>query len=89
MPNAFDILKERGFIQQVTHEEPLRDLLAKERYLLHRLRSHRRQPPRGQRPADHGHGPPAAGRPPAHRPPRRRHGHDRRSQRQDARCARC
>lgn len=29
--NAFDILKERGFIQQVTHEEEVRELLEKER----------------------------------------------------------
>ncbi|HYE11826.1 MAG TPA: tyrosine--tRNA ligase, partial [Patescibacteria group bacterium] len=28
--NAFDVLKERGFIQQVTHEEPVRELLGKE-----------------------------------------------------------
>ena len=28
--NAFDILKERGFIKQVTHEEPIRELLGKE-----------------------------------------------------------
>lgn len=28
--NAFDVLKERGFIQQVTHEEPIRELLGKE-----------------------------------------------------------
>lgn len=28
--NAFDILKERGFIKQVTHEEPIRELLEKE-----------------------------------------------------------
>lgn len=28
--NIFDILKERGFIQQVTHEEELRELLGKE-----------------------------------------------------------
>lgn len=28
--NVFDILKERGFIQQVTHEEELRELLGKE-----------------------------------------------------------
>lgn len=27
--NVFDILKERGFIQQVTHEEELRELLGK------------------------------------------------------------
>ena len=31
MANVFDILKERGFIQQITHEEPLRDLLEKEK----------------------------------------------------------
>ncbi|HOE56463.1 MAG TPA: tyrosine--tRNA ligase [Bacillota bacterium] len=29
--NVFDILKERGFIEQVTHEEELRELLGKER----------------------------------------------------------
>ncbi|MDR1665264.1 MAG: tyrosine--tRNA ligase [Clostridiales bacterium] len=29
--NAFDILKERGFIEQCTHEEELRELLGKER----------------------------------------------------------
>jgi len=28
--NAFDVLKERGFIQQVTHEEELKELLGKE-----------------------------------------------------------
>ncbi len=28
--NVFDVLKERGFIQQVSHEEPLRELLGKE-----------------------------------------------------------
>jgi tyrosyl-tRNA synthetase len=28
--NVFDVLKERGFIQQVTHEEELRELLGKE-----------------------------------------------------------
>lgn len=31
MANAFDILKERGFIQQTTHEELLRELLGRER----------------------------------------------------------
>ncbi|MEW9122587.1 MAG: tyrosine--tRNA ligase [Thermotaleaceae bacterium] len=30
MTNVFDVLKERGFIQQVTHEEELRELLGKE-----------------------------------------------------------
>ncbi len=30
MNNVFDVLKERGFIKQVTHEEELRDLLGKE-----------------------------------------------------------
>jgi tyrosyl-tRNA synthetase len=29
MTNVYDILKERGFIQQVTHEEPLRELMGK------------------------------------------------------------
>ncbi|KAB3529164.1 tyrosine--tRNA ligase [Alkaliphilus serpentinus] len=29
--NVFDILKERGFIQQATHEDEIRDLLAKEK----------------------------------------------------------
>ena len=29
--NAFDVLKERGFIKQVSHEEELRDLLGKEK----------------------------------------------------------
>jgi len=31
MRNVFDVLKERGFIQQITHEEPLRELLEKEK----------------------------------------------------------
>ncbi len=30
MSNAFDVLRERGFIQQATHEEPLRELLGRE-----------------------------------------------------------
>lgn len=30
MPSVFDTLKERGFIQQLTHEQPLIDLLEKE-----------------------------------------------------------
>ncbi len=30
MSNVFDVLKERGYIDQVTHEEELRDLLGKE-----------------------------------------------------------
>ncbi|MBN2558033.1 MAG: tyrosine--tRNA ligase [Clostridia bacterium] len=29
--NVFDVLKERGFIAQTTHEEPIRELLGKER----------------------------------------------------------
>ena len=29
--NVFDVLKERGFIEQVTHEEEVRELLAKEK----------------------------------------------------------
>ncbi len=28
--NVFDVLKERGFIAQMTHEEPIRELLGKE-----------------------------------------------------------
>ncbi len=31
MKNAFDVLKERGFIQQMTHEEQIKDLLANEK----------------------------------------------------------
>ncbi len=31
MENVFDILKERGFIQQVTHEEAVRELLGREK----------------------------------------------------------
>jgi len=31
MSNVYDLLQERGFIQQVTHEEPLRELLGKEK----------------------------------------------------------
>jgi len=31
MPNAYDVLKERGFIAQCTHEEELRELMSKER----------------------------------------------------------
>lgn len=31
MGNAFDVLKERGFVNQLTHEQPLIDLLAKEK----------------------------------------------------------
>ncbi|MDR1067480.1 MAG: tyrosine--tRNA ligase [Clostridiales bacterium] len=30
MKNAFDVLEERGFLEQVTHEEEIRNLLAKE-----------------------------------------------------------
>ncbi|MCG8484940.1 MAG: tyrosine--tRNA ligase, partial [Clostridia bacterium] len=30
MKNVYDVLKERGFIQQTTHEEELRELLGKE-----------------------------------------------------------
>lgn len=30
MQNVFDILEERGFIAQVTHEKELKELLAKE-----------------------------------------------------------
>ena len=29
MQNVYDILKERGFIEQATHEEEIRDLLGK------------------------------------------------------------
>ena len=29
--NAFDVLKERGFIEQTTHEQEIRDLLEKEK----------------------------------------------------------
>ncbi|MDR2487804.1 MAG: tyrosine--tRNA ligase, partial [Clostridiales Family XIII bacterium] len=29
--NVFDVLKERGFIKQTTHEEEIRELLGKER----------------------------------------------------------
>lgn len=31
MSSVFDVLKERGYIQQVTHEEPVRELLGKEK----------------------------------------------------------
>jgi len=31
MSNAFDVLKERGFVNQLTHEQPLIDLFAKEK----------------------------------------------------------
>ena len=31
--NVFDILKERGFIEQTTHEDEIRELLGKERFL--------------------------------------------------------
>lgn len=31
MANVFDVLKERGFIQQITHEEPLKEMLGKEK----------------------------------------------------------
>ena len=31
MENVFDVLKERGFIAQTTHEEPIRELLGKEK----------------------------------------------------------
>ena len=31
MANAFDVLKERGFVNQLTHEQPLIDLITKER----------------------------------------------------------
>ncbi|MCX7923184.1 MAG: tyrosine--tRNA ligase [Clostridia bacterium] len=31
MSNVFDVLKERGFIQQITHEEPLKEMLEKEK----------------------------------------------------------
>jgi tyrosyl-tRNA synthetase len=31
MSSVFDVLKERGFVQQVTHEEPLKELLEKEK----------------------------------------------------------
>jgi len=31
MSNVFDVLKERGYIQQITHEEPVRALLGKEK----------------------------------------------------------
>ena len=30
MQNVYDVLKERGYIEQVTHEEELRELLGKE-----------------------------------------------------------
>ncbi len=30
MTNVFDILQERGFIEQITHEEEVKELLAKE-----------------------------------------------------------
>lgn len=31
MSNVFDVLKERGYIQQMTHEEPLKEMLEKEK----------------------------------------------------------
>lgn len=31
MSNVFDVLKERGYIQQITHEEPVKELLSKEK----------------------------------------------------------
>ena len=31
MGNAFDVLKERGFIEQATHEDEIREMLGKER----------------------------------------------------------
>ena len=30
MPNVFDVLEERGFIEQMTHEKEIKDLFAKE-----------------------------------------------------------
>ena len=36
--NVYDILQERGFIEQCTHEDEIRELLGKGiRYLLYRL----------------------------------------------------
>ena len=31
MENVFDVLKERGFIAQATHEDEIRELLGKEK----------------------------------------------------------
>ena len=31
MQNVYDVLKERGFIEQATHEEEIRELLGKEK----------------------------------------------------------
>jgi len=33
--NVYDVLKERGFIEQVTHEEELRELLGKEKVVFY------------------------------------------------------
>ena len=35
MQNVYDVLKERGFIEQVTHEEELRELLGKEKVVFY------------------------------------------------------
>ena len=83
MKNVYEVLKERGFIKQVTHEG-LEELLGREKITFYigfdptadSLHV-------GHYVAADGHGAYAAGRTPPDRSAGRRHGHDRRSQRQD------
>ena len=35
MQNVYDVLMERGFIEQVTHEEELRELLGREKVVFY------------------------------------------------------
>lgn len=35
--NVYDVLKERGFIEQTTHDEEIRELLGKESVKIYRL----------------------------------------------------
>ena len=75
--SVFDVLQERGFIAQVSHEEEIRELLEKEKITFYIGFD----PTRSFHRTD-GHGPYAAGRAPSYCIAGRRHRHDRRPQRQ-------
>lgn len=42
--SVYDVLKERGFLKQLSHEDEIKELLEKEKSLLYWFRPHSRQP---------------------------------------------
>ena len=79
--NAYEVLKERGFIEQLTHEEEIKALFEKGGVTFY-IGIDRGQPARWAFPDRYGYGAHAALRQPPHLPDGRRHRHDWRPLRQ-------